>query len=102
MNNPRTLLILFALAFLTIQVVSFAAGITEHENRLAKLEKQLVQYETKGLYVDVKLDPAVELKKEKASIKAETVNFIIKVLVITGATCFVYAMMRADKGQRGG
>lgn len=102
MNNPRTLLVLFALAFLTIQVVSFMAGIARHEERLSRLEKQLVQYETKGLYVDLKLDPATELKKEKASIKAETVNFIVKLVVIAGATCFVFAMMNSDRGQKGG
>ncbi|MDD4766475.1 MAG: hypothetical protein PHF87_02685 [Desulfotomaculaceae bacterium] len=48
MNNPRTLLVLFALAFLAIQVIGFMGGISKHEERMAKLEKQLVQFETKG------------------------------------------------------
>ncbi|MCL6635109.1 MAG: hypothetical protein K6T29_04995 [Peptococcaceae bacterium] len=102
MNNPRLLLILFALAFLAIQVISFMSSIARHEERVVKLEKQLVQFETKGTYIDLKLDPAVELKKEKARFKAETVNFIVKVLIISGATAFVFALMKADRGPKGG
>jgi len=48
MNNPRLLLILFALAFLAIQVVSFMSGISKHEERMVKLEKQVFQFENKG------------------------------------------------------
>ncbi|MFX4261894.1 hypothetical protein ACOBQJ_06805 [Pelotomaculum propionicicum] len=102
MNNPRTLLILFALAFLAIQVISFMSGISKHEERMAKLEKQLVQFETKGTYIDLKSDPAVKLKEEKTRFKAETMSFVVKVLVISGATAFVYAMMKNDRGQKSG
>lgn len=103
MNSPpRLLLILFALAFLGIQVVSFMFGITKHEERMVKLEKQMVQFETKGTYIDLKFDPAVELRKEKARFKAETMNFIIKVLIISGATAFVFALMKVDRGHKGG
>ncbi|MHB1043758.1 MAG: hypothetical protein ACYC0Q_13110 [Eubacteriales bacterium] len=102
MNNPRTLLILFALAFLAIQVVSFMTGIASHEDRLVKLEKQLLQYETKGVYVDLKLDPAQELKKEKTRFRAETIKFILVVFGIAGATSFVYVMMKSDRGQKSG
>ena len=93
---------MFALAFLGIQVVSFMSGINSHEERVGKLEKQLVQFETKGTYIDLKLDPSVELKKEKTRFRAETVNFIVKVLVISGATAFVFALMKVDRGQKGG
>jgi len=102
MNNPRVLLILFALAFLAIQVVSFMTGIADHEDRLAKLEKQLLQYETKGVYVDLKLDPSQELKREKARFRAETVKFILVVFGVAGATAFVYVMMKTDRGQKSG
>lgn len=102
MNHPRLLLILFALAFLGIQVVSFMSGITKHEERIGKLEKQMVQFETKGTYIDLKIDPAVELRKEKARYKTETMNFVIKVLIISGATAFVFALMKADRGHKGG
>ncbi len=102
MTNPRLLLILFALAFLGIQVVSYMSGISKHEEKMAKLEKQLVQFETKGTYLDLKSDPAVKLKEEKARFKGETVTFIVKVLVISGATAFVYALMKTDRGQKGG
>lgn len=102
MNNPRLLLILFALAFLGIQVVSFMSGISKHEERVVKLEKQVFQFENKGTYIDLKLDPAAELRKEKTRFKAETINFIIKVLIISGATAFVFAMMKSDRGQKGG
>ncbi|BAF60208.1 MAG: hypothetical protein HPY89_01535 [Pelotomaculum sp.] len=100
MNNPRFLLILFALAFIAIQVVSYMAGISRHEERMTKLEKQMVQFETRGTFLDLKLDPAVELRKEKSRFKAETTNFIIKVLVISGATAFVYTLMKKEKGQK--
>jgi len=102
MNNPRVLLLLFALAFLAIQVVSFMSGINSHEERVGKLEKQSAQFETKGTYIDLKLDPSVELKKEKTRFRAETVNFIVKVLVISGATAFVFALMKIDRGHKGG
>ncbi|HOV79997.1 MAG TPA: hypothetical protein PK728_07780 [Bacillota bacterium] len=102
MNNPRLLLILFALAFLGIQVVSFMFGISKHEEKMVKLEKQMVQFETKGAYIDLKFDPAVELRKERSRFKAETMNFAIKVLIITGATAFVFALMKVDKGRKGG
>ena len=102
MNNPRSLLVLFALAFLAIQVISYVTGISKHEERMAKLEKQLVQFETKGTYIDLKSDPAVKLKEEKTRFKAETVSFFVKVLVISGATAFVYALMKTDRGQKGG
>jgi len=100
MNNPRVLLVLFALAFLAIQVVSFMTGISNHEDRMARLEKQIVQFETKDTYVDLKLDPSLELRREKARFKAETMNFVVKVLIISGATAFVYALMKADRGQK--
>ncbi len=102
MNNPRVLLILFAVAFLAIQVISFLGGIAKHEEKMAKLEKQLVQFETKGAYIDLKSDPAVKLKEEKASFRAETLSFIVKVLVISGATAFVYALIRRERKNRGG
>ncbi len=101
-NNPRNLLILFALAFLAIQVVGFMSGISKHEERMAKLEKQLVLFETKGTYIDLKSDPAVKLKEEKSRFKAETMSFIVRVLIISGASAFVYALMRNDRGKKGG
>lgn len=100
MRSPRILLVLFGLAFLAIQVVSYMSSISKHEERVVKLERQAVQYETKGTYIDLKLDPALELRKEKTRFKAETMNFIIKVLVISGSTAFVFALMR-DRGQKG-
>ncbi len=99
MRSPRILLILFGLAFLVIQVASYMSGITKHEERVVKLEKQAIQYETKGTYIDLKLDPALELRKERTRFKAETVNFVIKVLIIAGSTVFVFALMR-DRGER--
>lgn len=69
---------------------------------MAKLEKQLVQFETKGTYIDLKSDPAVKLKEEKTRFKAETMGFVVKVLVISGATAFVFAMMKNDRGQKSG
>jgi hypothetical protein len=75
------------------------SGITKHEERVVKLEKQAIQYETKGTYIDLKLDPALELRKERTRFKAETVNFVIKVLIIAGSTVFVFALMR-DRGER--
>ena len=48
MKSPRILLILFGLAFLAIQVVSYMSSISKHEERVVKLEKQAVQYETKA------------------------------------------------------
>lgn len=100
MKHPRTLLLLFASAFLALQVISFMSGISKHEERVVKLERQAVQFETKGTYIDLKLDPAVELRKEKARFKAETINFMIKVLVISGATAFVFALMKTDREQK--
>jgi hypothetical protein len=102
MNNPRLLLILFALAFLGTQVVGFMTVLSKHEEQTVKLEKQVVQFETRGTYIDLKLDPAVELKREQARFKAETMNFIVKVLIISGATAFVFALMKADRGNKGG
>lgn len=102
MNNPRLLLIIFAVAFLAIQVIGFMSGISKHEEKMAKLEKQLVQFETKGTYIDLKSDPAVQIKEEKTRFKTETLGFIVRVLVISGATAFVYAMMKSDKGQKSG
>jgi hypothetical protein len=40
------------------------------------------------------MNPAVELKKENDKFKSETVNFVAKVLVISGATAFVLILMR--------
>ena len=100
MKSPRILLILFGLSFLAIQVVSYMSSISKHEERAVKLEKQAVQYETKGTYIDLKLDPALELRKEKTRFKAETVNFIIKVLIISASTAFVFALTR-DRGEKG-
>lgn len=94
MLNPRLLLILFALAFLGMQVVGYMSGITKHEERMLKLERQAVQFETRGTYIDLKMDPTLELKKEKARFKAETMNLVIKVLVISAATAFVFALMK--------
>lgn len=99
--NPRLLLVLFGLAFLGMQVVGYMSGISKHEERMVKLEKQAVQFETKGTYIDLKLDPTLELKKEKARFKAETMNFVVKVLVISAATAFVFALMRpGDKKEQ--
>lgn len=94
MRSPRFLLILFALAFLAMQVISFMSTLTTHEERVVKLEKQAIQFETRGTYIDLKMNPAVELRKEEDKFKAERVNFIIKVLVITGATAFVLVLTK--------
>lgn len=102
MNNSRVLLILFAIAFLAIQVISFMGGIAKHEEKMVKLEKQLVQFETKGAYIDLKSDPAVKLKEEKTRFRAETLSFIVKVLVISGATAFVYVLIRRERKHKGG
>ncbi|NLJ77068.1 MAG: hypothetical protein GX325_07425 [Peptococcaceae bacterium] len=101
MKNPRTLLILFAVAFLAIQVIGFISGISKHEERMAKLEKQLVLFETKGTYADLKSDPAVKLKEEKSRFKAETMGFTVRVLIISGASAFVYALMKNDRKKKG-
>lgn len=93
-NSPRILLILFVLAFLGMQIVSYMSTLSKHEERVVKLEKQAVQFETKGTYIDLKMNPAVELKKEEERFKTETVNFVIKVLVISVATTFVLILMR--------
>lgn len=95
MLKPRILLVLFAVAFLGIQVVSYMAGISRHEERLAKLERQVYQFEMGGTFVCLKMDPVLELGKEKGRFKAETMNIIIKVLVISAATVFVLRLMRA-------
>lgn len=102
MNNSRIsrlLLVLFALAFLGIQVVSFMTSIAEHEEKMVKLEKVAYQIE-KGSYFDLKLDPVVEIRKEQASFKSETINLVIKLLVIIAATTFVYTLMRSGRGIR--
>jgi len=100
--STRILLILFALAFLALQVISYMSSFSRHQERVTKLEKQIVQFETRGAYLDLKLDPSLELKKEKSRFKAETVNFIIKVLFISGTTAFVYTLLKRnsspDKG----
>jgi len=93
-SNPSLLLILFVLAFLGMQTFSFMSELTRHEEMVMKLEKQAVQFETKGTYIDLKTNPAVELKKENERFRAEVVNFALKVLVITGAAVFVLIMMR--------
>lgn len=100
MINPRRLLVLFALAFLAMQVVSYMASISRHEEKMVKLEKQLVQFETKGTYIDLKSDPAVKIKEEKNKFKNETIGFIIKVLFISGATAFVYILMRRYRSKK--
>jgi len=98
-NSPRFLLILFALAFLGMQIISFMSTLSKHEERVVKLEKQAVQFETKGTYIDLKMNPAVELKKENDRFKSETVSFVMKVLVISVATALVLILMkRAQKG----
>lgn len=99
MKSPRFLLILFALAFLAMQVISYMSTFTKHEERVVKLERQAIQFETRGTYIDLKMNPAVELKKEEERFKAETVNFIIKILVITGATAFVLVLMRRSQNE---
>ncbi len=93
-TSARILLILFALAFLALQVISYMSSFSRHQERVAKLEKQIVQFETRGAYLDLKLDPSLELKKEKSRFKAQTVNFILKVLFISGITVFVYALIK--------
>jgi len=93
MNRSRFLLILFALAFLFIQVVSYMTNISRHEEKMIKLEKLVLQVD-KGNFFDLKMDPVVELRKEKDGFKGETIGFIIKVLVISGAAIFVLAIIR--------
>ena len=100
MINPRRLLVLFALACLAMQVVSYMASISRHEEKMMKLEKQLVQFETKGTYIDLKSDPAVKIKEEKNKFKNETIGFIIKVLFISGATAFVYILMQRYRSKK--
>ncbi len=100
MINPRRLLILFALAFLAMQVVSYMASISRHEEKMMKLERQLVQFETKGTYIDLKSDPAVRIKEEKSKFKNETLGFAIKVLFISGATAFVYTLMHRYRAKK--
>jgi len=97
MNRSSFLLILFALAFLCLQVVSFMTNISRHEEKMVKLEKLVFQVD-RGSFFDLKMDPAVELRKEKDEFKGKTIGFIVKVLVISGATAFVFAIMR--KGQK--
>lgn len=93
-NSPRFLLILFVLAFLAMQIVSFMSTLSKHEERVVKLEKQAIQFETKGTYIDLKMNPAVELMKEQDQFKTDTVHFVLKVLVILVATVFVLILMR--------
>lgn len=102
MNSPRWLLILFAFAFLAVQVVGFLGGISRHQENVAKLEKQVVKYETEGAYIDLKSDPAVKLKEEKARFKTETIGFVVKILVISGVTAFVYALIKNERRPRDG
>jgi len=104
-NNPRLLLVLFVLAFLVVQVTSYMSGIDRHEERLVRLEKQLVQsendvayFESEGAYTDLKWNPSTALEKEKNRFRAETINFVIKVLIISGATAFVFAVMKPKRG----
>jgi len=93
-RNTSLLLILFVLAFLGMQTFSFMSELTRHEERVAKLEKQAIQFETKGTYIDLKTNPAVELRKENERFRAEVFNFALKVVIITGAAVFVLIMMR--------
>lgn len=93
-TGTRVLLILFALAFLALQVISYMSSFSLHRERVAKLEKQIVQFETRGAYLDLKLDPSLELKKEESRFRAQTVNFILKVLFISGITVFVYTLIK--------
>lgn len=101
MNNSRFLLILFVLAFLVIQVVSFMTSISRHEERMVKLDRILSQVE-QGSFFDLKMDPVVEMKKEKAGFKNETIGFIVKVLVICGAAAIVLTIMKKGRKPREG
>ncbi|MDD3652912.1 MAG: hypothetical protein PHO01_01820 [Desulfotomaculaceae bacterium] len=94
----RMLLVLFALAFLGIQTVSFMTSIAKHEEKMVKLENLRYKMENQGIYYGLELDPVVEIRKEKAGFKSQTTNFIIKVLVILAATVFVYTLMRSGRG----
>ncbi|MCG9969190.1 hypothetical protein L9W92_14270 [Pelotomaculum terephthalicicum JT] len=94
MNSySRLLLILFALAFLCIQVVSYMTNISRHEEKMVKLDNLALQVD-KGNFFDLKMDPQVELRKEKVVFRNETIGFILKVLVISGATFFVSVVIR--------
>lgn len=92
MNNSRSLLVLFALAFLGIQVISYMTNISKHDEKMIKLDK-LVQQVDSGLFFDLKMDPQVEIKKEKIDFRNKTVTFLIKLLVIAGATLLVYIII---------
>lgn len=92
MRYSRILLILFALAFLGIQVVSFMTSVSRHEEKMVKLEKLVVQVEN-GTFFDLKMDPQVEIDKEKVVFRKETIGFIVKLLFISGATFFVYVII---------
>ncbi|MDD4168837.1 MAG: hypothetical protein PHD36_01010 [Desulfotomaculaceae bacterium] len=94
----RLLLILFALAFLGIQMVSFMTSMSKHEEKMVKLENLQYKMENQGNYYDLRLDPVVEIRKEKEGFKSEKTNFIIKVLVILAATTFVYTLMKSGRG----
>lgn len=94
----RMLLVLFALAFLGIQMVSFMTSISKHEEKMVKLETLQSKMENQGSYYDLRLDPVVEIRKAKVGFKSETTNFIIKLLIILAATTFVYNLMKSGRG----
>ena len=89
MINSRYLLLLFGLAFLAIQVVSFYTNITGHDEELKKLDKMLIQVEN-GSFFDLKIDPQVSIIKENNEFRNSIIGFAVKVIVITGATILVY------------
>ncbi|RJQ24777.1 MAG: hypothetical protein C4589_12385 [Peptococcaceae bacterium] len=96
----RLLLVAFALVFLGIQVFSYMSGISKHEEQVIKIGMQTAQPASESRYFEARYNPALEMQKERNRFKAETLNFIIKILFISGATAFTFALMRAEKNNR--
>lgn len=93
----RLFLLVFALVFLGIQVFSYMSGISKHEDQVIKIGMQTAQSGNENRYFDARYNPTLEMQKEKNRFKAETLNFVVKILFISGATAFTFALMRAEK-----
>jgi hypothetical protein len=99
MVNPRYLLLLFAFAFLMIQVLSFISGARNHAAELEKLEELVLQIE-QGAFFDIKLDPQNAIITEKRDFNRGAVGFAVKVALVIVATLFVYRLIIRYSGRR--
>jgi hypothetical protein len=92
MRNSRYLLLLFGLAFLSIQIVSFVSSVSEHEEIVVKLATLTEEVES-GNFFDLRIDPQVYTTKENKEFSYSIFGFLTKIFVIGGATMFVFLLI---------